>query len=58
MSSTAMNVFFDTSALVTYFYDEPGLDQVELVTVLPNYTDCFGGGVLDSNRPVRPPIRT
>jgi len=34
MSSTSLNVFFDTSALVKYFYDEPGSDQVvELMTV-------------------------
>lgn len=28
MSSSALNMFFDTSALVKYFYDEPGSDQV------------------------------
>jgi hypothetical protein len=53
MSSTAVNLFYDTSALVTYWYDEPGSDHVELVTVLLHHADESGAG----NCPMRSPTR-
>jgi predicted nucleic acid-binding protein len=38
MSSTALNVFFDTSALVKYFYEEPGSDRVTELIEAPEHT--------------------
>ena len=38
MSSTALNVFLDTSALVKYFYDEPGSDRVIELIETPEHT--------------------
>lgn len=38
MSSASLNVFFDTSALVKYFYEEPGSDQVTGLIEAPEHT--------------------
>ena len=54
MSSTALDMFYDTSALATHFYGEPESDQVELATVSPEHADVLR---LDVNRLVGPPTR-